>query len=76
MQIICYSEVWSFVLLQAVFKLLFSLVEEQGILYLLNQRICLAGQMEYMGIHGKFLLTFLEEEMSKVKSIICMWEGR
>lgn len=51
------------------------LVEEQEILYLLNQRICVTGQMEYLGIHGKFPLTFLEEEMDEVKAMISKWEG-
>lgn len=44
------------------------LAEEQAVLYLVNQRICMSDQMEYLEIHGKFPLIFLEEEMDEVKT--------
>lgn len=58
------------------FKLTLVLAKGQEILHLLNQRICVAGHMEYLGIHGKFPLPFLEQKMDEVKSMICMWEGK
>lgn len=58
------------------FKLPSVLAKEQEILCLLNQRICVAGQMEYLEIHGKFPVTCLEEKMDEVKSMIYMWQGR
>lgn len=70
MQII-YFEFWSF-----TSKCLQFLLKSGGILHLLNQRVCMAGQMEYLGTHEKFPLMFLGEEMGKVKRMICMWEGR
>lgn len=36
----------------------------------------MAGQVEYLSIHEECPLTPLEKKMDRMKSTICMWEGR